>query len=211
MRKSVGNTQQQPIIVERGGGSGGGLIVPLLIVAGVGTVGYFGYKAWDKKREEKAIDEANKNALQSELDIKKRNEAIHKIETGKKAFVSGKNSFGKQITVNIITQVKEAIDGFYIKMEDKYGTAKYVIKSKENINQKKIKQAFFSVPVKNVSDFAKIFNIYTSKSFIEESQKLAPELYSHIKIIFDVANKKFPVKGLSGRNEKLSPTAINLL
>lgn len=210
MRKSVGNTQQQPIIVERGGGSGGAL-VPILGIGAIAVVGFFGYKAWDKKREEKAIDEANKNALQSELDIKKRNEAIHKIETGKKAFVSGKNSFGKQITVNIITQVKEAIDGFYIKMEDKYGTAKYVIKSKENINQKKIKQAFFSVPVKNVSDFAKIFNIYTSKSFIEESQKLAPDLYSHIKIIFDVANKKFPVKGLGGRDKELSPTAINLL
>lgn len=210
MRKSVGNTQAAPIVIESKGGSGG-VLVPILGVGAVAVIGYFGYKAWDKKREEKAIDEANANALKSELSIKKRNEAINKIETGKKSFVSGKNSYGKQITVNLITQVKEAIDGFFIKTIDQYGTAKYTARSKENINQAKIKNAFFSMPVKNVYDFQKIFNIYTSKSFIEESQKLEPSLYSHIKVIFDVANKKFPVKGLNGRNNELTPTVINLL
>lgn len=192
--KSVGNTEQgQPIIVKSSGG--GGVILPLVAVAGVGVLGYFGYKAYDKKREEKAINEANEKSLQHDLNIIKTKKNIDKIES--KAFVTGVNSFSKKVTVNITTQVKEAINQFYFSTVDKNGITKYAKKAIKNVDQNKVREAFFNTPVLSVKHFASLYNIYTGKSFIDDAQKLNKPLYYQIKAIFEVAHKK-GVKGLSG-------------
>lgn len=196
-KRSVGTTAAaSPVIVERGGSSGG-VVVPIIAIAGVGVLGIFGYKAWDKKREEAAIESANANALKSELSIKKTMQKINDTET-KKGFVSGVNSFGKKVTINIFTQVKEAIKQFYTPYTDKYGITKYISKPIAQINQSAVKNAFFDTPVMSVELFAKVYNIYTTKSFIDDAQKLSPNLYAQIKAIFTVAHnqKKKGVKGL---------------
>lgn len=193
-RKSVGSAAATPLIIDRGNGSTG-VVLPIVAVAGLGVLGYFGYKAWDKKREEAAIESANANSLKHELSIKKTMQKINETET-KKGYVSGFNSFGKNVTVNIFTQVKEAIKQFYASYTDKYGITKYI--PKETVNQVAVKNAFFDTPVMSVELFAKLYNIYTTKSFIDDAQKLSPNLYAQIKAIFTVAHnqKKKGVKGL---------------
>lgn len=174
----------------QGGGGGGSIWVPVIALGGLGIAGYFGYKAWDKKREEESIDKANKSALTHELNRKRTEQRIEKIEQS--GYVKGINSFGKNVNVNLFTHVKEAINEFYIPLTDKYGITKYIRKAVKSINQAKVKNAFFSMPVESVAKFAKIYNLYTGKTFVTDAQQLEPALYQQIKVIFEVANKKFP-------------------
>lgn len=206
-KKSIGTTEQSsPIIVKSGGSTG--VVVPIIAIGGLGVLGYFGYKAWDKKSTEAAISEANANSLKHDLSIKKTMQKINETET-QKGFVSGVNSFGKKVTINIFTQVKETISQFYVVYTDKYGLNKYVPISKENINQSAVKNSFFDVPVLHVQLFAKVYNIYTGKSFIDDAQKLSPNLYAQIKAIFGVANKQ--KKGVKGLGKVLTVTQKSLL
>jgi|GEM_PF-6587933 len=206
-KKSIGDTTQQPVIVKSGGSAGA--VLPLLAVAGLGVVGFFGYKAWDKKSTEAAIEKANANSLQHDLSIKKTMQKINETET-QKGYVSGVNSFGKKVTVNIFTQVKETIKEFYTIYTDKYGLNKYIPKIKDDINQANVKNSFFDTPVLSVELFAKVYNIYTGKNFIDDAQKLSPNLYAQIKAIFEVAHKnKKTVKGLGCA--KLNQTESNLI
>lgn len=168
----------------------GGILVPILVIAGIGTAGYFGYKIYDKKREEEAIEKANKSALTHELNRKRTEQRIEKIEQS--GYVKGVNSFGKNVNVNLFTQVKEAINEFYIPLTDKYGITKYIRKAVKNINETKVKNAFFNMPVSSVAKFAKIYNLYTGKTFVTDAQQLSPALYQQIKVIFEIANRKFP-------------------
>lgn len=177
--------------IEKPQSTGSGSIwLPILGIGGVGVLGYFGYKAWDKKREEQAIDKAQKSALTHELNRKRTEQRIEKIEQS--GYVKGINSFGKNVNVNLFTQVKEAINEFYIPLTDKYGITKYIRKSAKNINETKVKNAFFNMPVSSVAKFAKIYNLYTGKTFVTDAQQLSPALYQQIKVIFEIANRKFP-------------------
>lgn len=170
--------------------TGGGIILPILGIAAVGVVGYFGFDYLDKERQRKAIDEATNNARKSELDLKKTKERIQKIES--KAFVSGINGYGKQATVNIITQAKELINQFYNPVTDQYGITKYFKKSIANVNQTAVRDSVFKTPLKELRKLASIYNIYTGKNFLDDAQQLKPNLYTEIKTLYEVAYKKFP-------------------
>lgn len=165
-------------------------IVPILAVGAVGVVGYFGYKYLDKKREQAAIEQATVNARKSELSLKKTKERIATIEN--KAFVSGINGFGKQITVNIVNQAKELINQFYLSVTDSNGITKYHKKSPVKINQTIVKDAIFKTPLKELRKLASIYNIYTGGNLLEDSQRLDLNLYTQIKKLYEIAYKKYP-------------------
>lgn len=170
-----------------------GWLIPALGIGGVFTLGYFGYQAWDKVRADKATKEATEGALKSTLDLKKRQEAINKIETTK-GFVTGvtANNPTKNTTVNIFDQAKKLINEFYIKLTDKNGLDRYIRKADKNINQANIKSVYYNTPLNSIAKLNKIYNIYTSKSFKEDSQKLNANLQAQIEAINNVAFKKFP-------------------
>lgn len=211
-KKSVGNTQA-PIIIEKSGGGSGGVILPLIVLGVVGAGGYFGYKAWDKKREEKAIEKANEETLKHKLNIKKTDIKIANAE--RDTYVKGKNAFGKTVNVNLSAQVKEALNGFYTPFTDKYGTTRYNVKPKNQIDEPKIKSAIFNMPLNGIAKFDKWYSNYLSAgkggSFLNDAQKLSPALYKQIKVIYEVSKKYKQVKGLAGRDQKLSETQNNLL
>lgn len=174
-------------------GGGGNIWVPIIALGGLGVAGYFGYQAWDKYRADKAIKQSNENALKSTLDLKKRQENINKIETTK-GFFSGvtANSPKKSVTVNIFDQTKKLISEFYTKLTDKNGLDLYIKKPVDSINQANVRSIYFNTPLNSIARLNKIYNIYTSKSFKEDSLKLKPNLIAEIEAINKVSQQKFP-------------------
>lgn len=170
-----------------------GVLLPVLGIGAIFGAGYFGYKVWDKKREEKAIKEANESILKSTLSLKKRQENINRIESTK-GFFSGvtANSPTKPVTVNMFDQAKNLIAEFYIKLTDKNGLDHYIKKSIDKVNQANVKSIYRNTPLNNINRLNKLYNIYTSKSFKEDSLKLSPNIQAEITAINNVAFKKFP-------------------
>lgn len=170
-----------------------GALIPILGIGATFGLAFFGFKYLDKKREEEAIKKAQESALKSTLDLKKRQERINQMETSK-GFFTGvtANSPNKPVTVNMFDQAKGLISEFYIKLTDKNGLDHYIKKAENKINQANVKSIYYNTPLNNIARLNKLYNIYTSKSFKEDSLKLRPELQAQITAINNVAFKKFP-------------------
>jgi hypothetical protein len=169
-----------------------GIVLPLVGLAGLGIAGYFIYKAWDKKREEGAIKNANKETLSHTLNIQKTKEKLQKVEAG--AYLKGvtANSPKKEQSVNIITQVKSLINQFFIKRTDKYGKDTYTPRGKDDINETIVHNIFFNTPFKFLPLLSKTYTIYTASNLNEDINKLSPKLRESIKSLYDLSYKKFP-------------------
>lgn len=170
--------------------SGFGNIGTLLIVGGGAFVLWRGFSMLNDYLSRKRTEEAEKNIIKSTTSIIKTKERISNIES--KSFVTGINSYGKKNTVNLVNQVKEIINSFFVTIVDKNGLNKYYPKAEPNGNN--IVKSVFETPVKNLSDISKIYSIYTGRNFLNDMQKLSPADYQKIKAVYTVAFKKYGSK-----------------
>lgn len=168
----------------------GSVLTPILGIGALAVASYFGYKIYDKKREEQAINKAQAESLAHTLNIKKTNARIGAIEN--KAFVKGINSNKKNVTVNITDQAKKLVNQFYSKTTDKNGLDHYSKKSASNINEATVRGAIFETPLNSIAKLYKLYNIYTGENLKTDSLKLSQNLQAEIQAINNVAYKNFP-------------------
>lgn len=166
-----------------------GVIVPLVSVAAIGIGLWKGFAWLQDYQSRKATEEAQKNILKHDLSIKRTHERIAEIE--RKAYVTGVNSNKKTVTVNIINQTQEIINGFFVVLTDKNGIKKYILKAEKNISASQIRNAIFNTPIKSIGLLQKVYNIYTGRNLLNDCQKLPPNTYTEIKTIFAFAQKKY--------------------
>ena len=164
-----------------------GNIGTLLIVGGGAFVLWRGFSMLNDYLSRKRTEEAEKNIIKSTTNIIKTKERISSIEG--KSFVTGINSYGKKSTVNLVNQVKEIINSYFITIVDKNGLNKYFPKA--DPNGENIVKSVFETPVKNLKDLSKIYSIYTGRNFLNDIQKLSPKQYQSIKAVYTVAFKKY--------------------
>ena len=167
-----------------------GVLMPLLIIGIGGVAVWKGFDYFGKERERKEIEKATQSKLKSEMDTIRTKEAIAKIES--KAYVSGVNGYGKTKTVNIVNQAKELINLFLITLTDANGINKYILRSKPQANDAKIRTVIFETPLNNLRKLAVIYNIYTKRDLLQDCQKLSLNTNTEIKKLYEIAYKKYP-------------------
>lgn len=167
-----------------------GLALPLIGLGGFGVAAYFVYQAWDKKRATEIIEKANANSLKHELNLKKTNAKIAQIEN--RAFVTGKNSRGKVVTINISDAAKTLINQFYNRLTDQYGLEKFIKKNPKDISSKIVTETILTTPLNNIAKLYKIYNIYTGQNFKTDVFKLDSVAQSMIKTVDQAAYKYYP-------------------
>lgn len=168
-------------------GKGLSTAATIALVGGGAFVLWKGFTMIQDYFSRKRTEEATQNIIKSTLSIEKTKGKIADIE--RKAYVSGVNSYGKQTTVNLVNQVKEIINAYFVTIIDKNGLTKYYPKGE--INQDNIVKAVFNTPVKNLKNLSKIYAIYTGRDFLNDMQKLTPKNYQSIKAVFTVSFKKY--------------------
>lgn len=168
-------------------GKGLGTAGTLVLVGGGAFVLWKGFQLIQDYFSRKRTEASQQNIIKSTLSIEKTKGKISDIE--RSSYVSGVNSYGKKVTVNLVNQVKEVINAYFITVVDKNGLSKYYPKGEPN--QAAIVNAVFTVPVKHLKHFAKIYSIYTGRDFLNDMQKLSPLNYQKIKAVFTVSFKKY--------------------
>jgi len=169
--------------------SGQGLVMPLVLTAGGGFAIWQLFKYLDKDRAEKSTKESQEKALGYTVSTQKTKERIAGIENN--AWRTGINGYAKKVTVNVITEEKDAVRSMYTISEMK-GITKYAPKSKSNIKAGDFVNAVFSVPLNALAVFSKVYTIYTSANVLDDASKLDNTNYAKIKTLFKVSRDKFP-------------------
>lgn len=147
-------------------------------------------KYMGKKDSDKATKEANEKALAYQVSTQATKQRIAKIEqTG--AWRSGINGYKKNVTVNVITEAKDAIRSMYSVSEMK-GITKYAPKSKSNIKAGEFVNSVFSIPLNALATFSKVYTIYTGQNVLDDASKLDYQNYANIKALFSASKKNFP-------------------
>lgn len=171
---------------------GAGASNTLLTVVAIAGVGFGAWKLIDylKERESsKETEKARANILKSEISLKKTKERIAEIE--RKAYRGGINGYGKPVTVNVINQAKEVINGFFDTYKSSAGLDTYVMKKPEKIKEVTIVDSIFKTPLNSLGTLAKVYNIYTGRDLLNDSQKLSANNYTKIKTLYAFAYKKY--------------------
>lgn len=166
-----------------------GYIMPLVTLGLTGIAIWKGIdwlKEWQSRKE---TEKAQQSTLKHELSLKRTQERIAEIE--RKAYVKGVNANKKIVTVNIINQAQEIINGFFVVLTDKNGIKKYILKSQNNISASQIKNAIFNTPLQSIGLLQKVYNIYTGRNLLNDCQKLPANTYTEIKTVFSFAQKKY--------------------
>lgn len=168
-----------------------GIIMPLIGLGIIGIAAWKGFSIYQDWQSKKNIEKSQENILKHELSLKKTKEKISDIE--RKAYVTGINGYKKIVSINIINQVNEIINNFFIVLTDSNGIKKYIIKSEKDIKKAapKIKAAIFQTPIKSLGTLQKVYNIYTNRNLLNDCQKLDLNTYTEIKTLFSFAFKKY--------------------
>lgn len=170
----------------------GGLIGNLAIL-GIGAFAvYEMFQYLDKDRSDKETKEAQEATLRHTISIQKTNQRIAALEN--RAIVSGMNGFGKNVQVNVINEAKDAIASIYNVITLQSGLVKYYLKPKKDMNAKVFYNSIFSVPVKSLSVFSKVYAVYTGKNFLDDARNLDVKTYQSIKALYATSVKKFPAE-----------------
>lgn len=168
-----------------GGNAIGGVAIGLTALGGTWLV----LNYLKKKDSGKETKEAQEKSLGYTVSQQKTKERIAQIEQN--AWRTGINGYAKNVSVNVITEAKDAIRAMYT-VTTYRGNNKYEKKTKSNIKAGDFINSVFSVPISSLATFAKVYTIYTGASVLDDASMLDNVNYAKIKTLFKVSRDKFP-------------------
>lgn len=169
-----------------------GYLMPLITLGLTGIAIWKGVDWIKEWQSRKATEEAQKSTLKHELNIKRTQQKIAEIE--RKAYRTGINANKKTVSVNVVNEVQKIINGFFVVLTDSNGIKKYILKDAKSINAAQIKDAVFNTPLNSIDLLQKLYNIYTGRNFLSDTNKLPYGVAKQIETVLNVAQQKYGKK-----------------